>query len=319
MRPTSPRRPDKHSLIRQAVAAWILLFVSSTIYATIATVLTAFGSGAGQRLVISLALSGACLVCGHVMLYRRNYLLPLIFARRLAVTSPQQSHRENAGVTMSVEQRLFTIISLLSLLFCVAGYLALPQIQSSLLGKATNTPTSLLGKATNTPIQLVGTVRTTAKPLTVTLVGVSREGAETRFTFIAVNDGPAYRASICSSECRVIDSTGESYKVTRVVVGGDTVSSVTIPSGTPYRFTVVVEGLPGGVQQVALVELNGLDVGEPMVFRNVPVPYVRPIGLAPPGPVGGRAIRASGSTEFIGSLARPRKGRRLLSLAGSLP
>jgi hypothetical protein len=72
------------------------------------------------------------------------------------------------------------------------------------------------------------------------------------------------------------DAAGQQYELTAINDQQKAYTTLTMPNQAHYQFTLSFEGLPPDIQQVELVELAGFDLGKPLEFRNIPVPYKAP-------------------------------------------
>lgn len=64
---------DGKLLLRQAIAAWAILFVSTILFAVLATGLSLLVGNRELVVIIAFVLVGSIAVAAHIVLYMRNY------------------------------------------------------------------------------------------------------------------------------------------------------------------------------------------------------------------------------------------------------
>jgi high-affinity Fe2+/Pb2+ permease len=64
---------DKSRLVRQAIAAWLILFVSTLLFATLSTLFYYNGRGREEGILLSLLIVGLLATLAHVLCYRLDY------------------------------------------------------------------------------------------------------------------------------------------------------------------------------------------------------------------------------------------------------
>ncbi len=68
----------KLGLIRQAIAAWVILFISVLLFATLSTLLFAWGSSRERSLWLSLVITSFLAVTAHMVTHKAKYSLSKI-------------------------------------------------------------------------------------------------------------------------------------------------------------------------------------------------------------------------------------------------
>jgi len=100
---------DKDSLLRQAIAAWLVLFLSIVLFATLATIFSLVATTSRELVVtVLLILVSTISVSIHILLYRRNYrftgVSEIVYSKR-----QQDSHVSERAVSREHGKDVFIV------------------------------------------------------------------------------------------------------------------------------------------------------------------------------------------------------------------